>query len=907
MGATTEADSSPLLLVVDDDEAFRRFLTDIFRQEGYRIEEACDGEEAIAAFERCDAKLVLLDAMMPLVDGFTACRRIRQLPRGQRVPILILTFLEDDESVARAFAVGATDYIAKPIHTAVLLHRARRLLEAGDAEVRVALTEARMNALVGNALDCILTFDRHGIIDFSNVAAERLLGYPATELTGCSVYEIFDPPPSPSAGASSIREAVGRRQDGKTVDIDLTVSEFLAGNSRRFAAIFRDITGRKRAEAALRQNEARTRALLDAIPDLLYRVGRDGALRDFRPGRGFDLGERETEGHEAGLYALASRVTEIGPALAADGLLYVERALATGADQIFEQGVVVGGETRYYETRYVVSGEDEVLALVRDITARRRAEESLRKSEETQRLLESAVLHSSEAIFILCADEAHPQIVYANPAFSRMSGYDPDEILGSAPWKLPCAASLEFLGAQRPDFWHHVPFHGEAVARRKDGSEVQIEVHVSPIRGETGGIHHWVFIGSDITDRKRQEESLRETQKLESIGLLAGGVAHDFNNLLTVMIGQTSIALAKMQANSASRANVEQALSSARRASDLTNQLLAYAGKGPRQLEYVDLNRLIRENAGLLKTAVPKNVQVDLRLGFELPSIKADRGQIQQVVMNLIINAAEAIPPATSREVPGGTVAVQTGRFSVLAEEPVNCVGDVRLAAGEYVSLEVSDNGVGMDSATVARIFDPFFTTKFTGRGLGLSAVLGIVRSHGGGLQVDSEPDHGSTFRVLFPAEKVRLPGRHVHNGAPDPTPVQPPAKEERKILVIDDEEMLLSFVSDVLAEGGIGVLTASNGREGVDLFVNRRSEIGLVLLDLKMPVMSGEETLRALREVDPEVRVVISSGYNEDEANFPSDVDPHRPGAAPSAFLKKPYEPEALLSVLRSMLAQPR
>lgn len=372
----------------------------------------------------------------------------------------------------------------------------------------------------------------------------------------------------------------------------------------------------------------------------------------------------------------------------------------------------------------------------------------------------------------------------------------------------------------------------------------------------------------DLTDRRNSEESMREMQKLESLGLLAGGIAHDFNNLLTGIIGNASVLEVDYAPSSPQSDALRGLMEAADRMARLTGQMLAYSGRGRFVVEALDLSRQVIQIVSLIQASIPKAVELRFSLDNNVPVIEADSSQLQQVIMNLVINAAEAITGH-------GVVEVRTSVQEVGEEQLGAAIVRHAGAPGKYVVLTVRDDGVGMDEATQARIFDPFFTTKFTGRGLGLSAVLGIVRGHDGLLTVDSRPGQGTTFQVFFP----------VASAPPEPRPA-PQSFVERgsgTILVVDDEALVRSTAKGALSRAGYRVLTARDGQEGAQLFASNPEGIDLVLLDMTMPVMGGEEALQRMREVHPDVMVLASSGYDEREAQ-------QRFGAHIAGFLQKPY-----------------
>jgi PAS domain S-box-containing protein len=326
-----------------------------------------------------------------------------------------------------------------------------------------------------------------------------------------------------------------------------------------------------------------------------------------------------------------------------------------------------------------------------------------------------------------------------NPAAERQFGWSEEEVLGRPLPVIPEDLAEEFRH-QLDTFRRGEKLAGvEARRRKKDGSTIEIGLWSAPLRDASGAIRATLVIAVDLTERKRIEQQLRETQKLESIGVLAGGIAHDFNNLLTGILGNMSLAMEQVPPGDPVRELLGRSLRSSERAAELVRQLLAYAGKGRFIVEPIDLSALVRELSPLLMTSIPKPVRFELELAAELPLIEGDFVQIEQIVINLATNAAEAIGNRA------GTVLIRTGVRDVVAQNG-------ELAPGRYVYLEVRDDGCGMDKATQAQIFDPFFSTKFTGRGLGLAAVSGIVRGHCGAIHVTSEPGKGSTFEVLLPA-----------------------------------------------------------------------------------------------------------------------------------------------------------
>jgi PAS domain S-box-containing protein len=369
----------------------------------------------------------------------------------------------------------------------------------------------------------------------------------------------------------------------------------------------------------------------------------------------------------------------------------------------------------------------------------------------------------------------------------------------------------------------------------------------------------------------------RHVQKLESIGVLAGGIAHDFNNLLHVILGNADLARAHLPTDSPALETLGEVIRAAHRATDLTRQLLAYSGKGAFVLRHLDLSREVREMATLLRTAISKQATLVWELDPDIPSISADETQIRQIVMNLITNASDALGDSP------GKITLRTGTVR----------GEELETAGEFVYLEVADTGIGMASETLQRIFDPFFSTKFSGRGLGLAAVMGIVEAHRGLIRIRTAPGEGTAFRVLFPAAYVEA------DAADSPASIRDEWRGSGTLLIVEDEEGVRAVAERMLEELGFHALTAEDGRAALKVVAAQGQRLAAVLLDLSMPHMGGPETLRRLRALQPGLPVVLMSGYTEQEVA--SHFLEGSPG--PVAFLQKPFLPSDLVAVLRRVL----
>ena len=500
-----------------------------------------------------------------------------------------------------------------------------------------------------------------------------------------------------------------------------------------------------------------------------------------------------------------------------------DEAIGMAAIQTYDRAVRLGPEDR--ELFVFVCGQ--IAAAIKA----RRDEDALRASEVRLRQVIDVVPH------LIFARDEEGRYRLANRATADAYGVTVRALIGRTDAELdrPADEARRALADDRDVLRGGKPkLNLEEFLTDASGRVRWLQTTRIPFAFSGSGRPAVLAVAIDVTERRAAEEALRRAAKEESLSVLAGGVAHDFNNLLAAILGHAALAPAQLPQGSAARGHVEKAASAVERAADLTRQMLAYSGRGHFVVRPTDVNALVRENMPLLEVALPKSVRLEARFDPSLPAVDADVGQLQQVLMNLIINAAEAIGER------GGTVTVATGIRDVAASDTALWRASGQpLAPGRYVSLEVADDGPGMDPATVDRIFEPFFTTKFTGRGLGLAAVLGVVRGHRGAVSVESAPGKGTAFRLLLAPSALE----------PLPEPKAPPVRGRpgATVLVIDDEPVVRQMVGEVLTHEGFVVLDAEDGASGIALFRDHRERVDVVLLDLSMPGLSGEETFGRL------------------------------------------------------------
>lgn len=421
----------------------------------------------------------------------------------------------------------------------------------------------------------------------------------------------------------------------------------------------------------------------------------------------------------------------------------------------------------------------------------------------------------------------------------------------------------------------------------KDGRETPIDDSAAPIIDDNGVVMGMVIVFRDITMRRESELMLRQTQRLDSLGLLAGGIAHDFNNLLTSLMGQASLLQTRLQPQSWESRRVEKIFVSAERAKELANHLLSYAGKQELSKQNVDLNRYLREHEEFMRVLQSPQLSISLELGEQPLSVSLDPTQFSQVLLNLIINAREAIEHGE------GKLVIRTSTIELMPEEAEKYLSAERSLSGRFALLEVSDNGKGMERATRERIFDPFFTTKPEGTGLGLATLIGIIYGHNGAIAVNSEVGLGSTFSILLPLSNAAVL-------IDEEKPMMPQTETSfptGTLLVVDDREIILEAVTDILEDKPVTVLTATGGKEGIERFQAHQAEINVVLLDVQMPDMSGITVLNELEQMRPDIKVILSSGYSPGDELSAAIEKPN------VYFLAKPYTYHTFIDLIQSLL----
>jgi PAS domain S-box-containing protein len=501
-------------------------------------------------------------------------------------------------------------------------------------------------------------------------------------------------------------------------------------------------------------------------------------------------------------------------------------------------------------------------------------------AEEAQARLGMAVEQAGESIVIT---DKEGLIQYVNPAFERISGYSRPEAIGRTPAFLKSGIHDE---AFYRELWstlrQETDWTGLLVNRRKDGTLYQEEAVISPVRDSAGKVVNFVAVKRDVTTERVMEEQLRQSQKMEAVGRLAGGVAHDFNNILTAILGYSDLLLARQRENSKIHRELLEIRNAGDRAAHLTRQLLAFSRRQVLEPKVVNLNDVVAGIDTLLRRLIGENIDIQTALDGQLGNVKIDPGQIEQVIVNLAVNARDAMPN-------GGTITIETANVK---HGDGYSLRHRAIQPGSYVMLAVTDKGTGMDEETKSRIFEPFFTTKEKGKGtgLGLSTVYGIVNQSGGHVWVYSEPGKGTTFKIYLPRvdEAVEAPGtKESATGT----------GRSETVLLVEDDHAVRNITRIVLCNDGYKVLEAANGEEGLMIAGSHAGKIDLVLTDVVMPKMGGLEMVEQLASILPETKVLFISGYPENAL--------HRYGTLPpeTSFLMKPFKADTLTNKVRSVL----
>lgn len=885
------------VLYISDEEQDVELITRHLTRAGYdlttrRVETA---DSLTAALESEAWDVALCDDSMANLNALPVLKVLEET--GLEIPCIIISGSVGESVAVAAMRAGARDYLRRDDLVRLVPIIEREMQEAENrrlrknAEESLRASEAELFVLFTALTDVVLVLDRDGRYLRIAPTSPAYLYKPSSELLGKTVHEVF-PREEADFFVTHIRRSLDEGcmhrteycmtvEGGREVWFDCNVSP-MTPNSVIW--IGRDITEGKLAEKALMQSEARKAAILKSALDSIVTIDAEGKVIDINPAAETTFGYTSDD-------AVGRLMSEliIPPRLRRRHEQWFAKYLATGRSTVLgkrfeESGMRSDGSEIPLEFTITAIGElpqPIFTAFIRDLTERKRAEGDhkqseleLRKSEERYRVL------VENAHDIIYEHDLEGKYTSINKAGEQITGYTLAETL-----KLDITDTVTPEDLNKARQMIQAKLAGEVITAydleiiAKDGRSIPVEVNTSLVFQD--GIPIGVQgIARDVTERKQLEEQLRQSQKMEAIGQLAGGVAHDFNNLLTVIGGYSSILMVKLPPQSPFRASVEEIKKASDRASSLTRQLLAFSRKQILQPKILDLNTVVSNLDKMLRRLIGEDVDLLAITDPNLDKVKADPGQIEQVLMNLAVNARDAMPD-------GGKLTIETSN-AVLSNDYARLHG---IPSGPYIMLAVSDTGCGMEAATRQRIFEPFFTTKEAGKGtgLGLATLYGIVKQSGGNVWVYSELGHGTTFKIYFPRAQ-----EFSDHGELTGTKSSPHGTET--VLLVEDEDQVRTILKQILENQGYHVLSASHGEQALAIS-QEPGDIQLMITDVVMPQMSGRELAERIVSARPTLRVLFMSGYTDDAIVRHGLLDEKL------NFIQKPFDSATVARKVRDVL----
>jgi PAS domain S-box-containing protein len=749
--------------------------------------------------------------------------------------------------------------------------------------------EEKYRLLLSELPDPIFSFTPEGQYRYVNRAFAEGVGRPAEDIIGKSIWDVF-PRDEADKRFASLSQAF-RTGDEKVIEVRVpradgdryymtTITPVKDANGVILSAVCssKDITARRRAEDALRESEERFREMVETLPLAIYlSVGIEQKCEYLNPMfvKLFGYAAEDIPSVEQ-WWPLAYPDKHYRQQVSDEWNARVKHAIETKSTiEPMEVAVTCKDGSKKHILWGYITLREKNYAYGLDLTERKQVENALRESEERFRAL------SENAPDIIFTIDLSGTITYVNPAWKRILGYREDEVLGRY--------FTDFVREEDKKIYRRqlksIRENGETIKNyigvvlAKDGTERIFNMNDAFNRNLDGNIIGVVGSMKDITELRDMEKKLSHAQKMESIGTLAGGIAHDFNNLLMGIQGNTSLMLMNLEPSHPNYERLKRIEGQVQSGADLTRQLLGFAREGRYEVKIVDINDIIEKTSSMFERT-KKEITIRRKTGKDLWYVAVDRGQMEQVFMNLYVNAGQAMPE-------GGEIYLETENVLLNIDKALSYA----VKPGRYVKISIKDTGTGMDEKTRERIFDPFFTTKAMGRGtgLGLAVVYGIIKGHEGMINVDSEPGYGTTFTIYLPASE-----KGVTNETAGPGGI---IGGTETILLVDDEKVILEVNKELLESMGYIVYAAGSGQEAIAVFMEKRNEIDLVILDMIMPGISGGDTFDSLRKIKPEIKVLLSSGYSlSGQAQEIMD-------RGCNGFIQKPFHIEKLSSTIRKML----
>lgn len=884
------------VLIADDNSTNLKLLRVTLEAEGLTVFDAADGEKALALLEHEKVDAIISDILMPNMDGYRFCYEVRASERFHNLPFIFYTATYTSPSDEKlSLELGADSFLRKPasakdivrsLHAALqrparplnvieqpqelslmkeyngllvkkLEHKNEELLKRTD-ELHASVAQLRLQATaLETAANAVILTDPTGIILWANPAFTKMTGYALEEAIGKSPGLLKSGQHGPAfygdlwqtilAGKAWAGEFTNRRKDGSLYYGDQTITPVLTNDGviTHFVGIMNDVTARKQAEEALGRTANLLRAVADGTPDAVFVKDLQGRYLLFNEAAARFVGRPAAEvigKDDAALFDLegAQRVMASDLAVRESGQTQIneERLSAAGVERLY-----LATKAPYRDSHGTIIG---TIGISHDITERSRMEHELRASERRFReMLENVEL-------IAMTLDLDGRITFCNDCLLRVTGQSREQVIGQDWFALFIPETDMALRKMFDDTASigEIPAHHENPIKTKAGELRDIAWNNTTLRDGAGNIIGVASLGEDITERRLHERHAIRSQRLESLGTLAGGVAHDLNNALSPIL--MGMELLKMRYPAESNI-IDMFQTSAKRGADMVRQLLTFAKGAEGERASIPPARLVAELENMMKGSFPKNIHLTIHTEPDLPTVLGDATQVHQVLLNLCVNARDAMPH-------GGTLTLEALCMDVDAAY-ASAIPDAK--PGRHVVLRVRDTGTGIPPNIIDRIFDPFFTTKGPdkGTGLGLSTVLGIVKGHGGFLHVYSEPGQGSTFAAYLPAEQTGSNAETTHMGEPTTRSYG----RGETVLIVDDEALVREMGQEVLQRLNFKPLTAMDGADGLIQVASHLTDLRLIITDLHMPHMDGLAFVRVVRRMLPDIPIVISSGRLEE------------------------------------------
>jgi two-component system cell cycle sensor histidine kinase/response regulator CckA len=904
-------DSKLRILHLEDNPTDVELIGAALKEAGMEVNlvAAGDRQEFLSAIQSGDFDLVISDFSFPSFSGDEALTIVRE--KMPDTPFIFVSGKMGEEAAIKSLLDGATDYVLKS-NLARLVPAVRRALRDADEKRKLRLaekmremaledlkaSESRLRGVLETAPDAVVIISGGSKISFVNNSTERLFGYRREELLGKSLNVLvpdrfrhlherqvkeFDLNPHGRAMNSGV-ELFGRRKDGTEFPADIMLSPLRMDHELSVLAMIHEITASKEAERALRESEQRFRSLVEVSPLGILSMGGDGKFLSCNPAAVKLFGYSEEELLQKHFNDLTHPDDKkIGLPVLKDLRSGKTNIARLEKRYIKKDGSVIIAQLTVSAVRDEAGRFKHAVTIIEDVSDRRMAEEAVRRSEGQYR---SLVEGARDGIFSLSLDMV---IESLNPAFETITGWKREDWLGK-----------KFADILHPDDRKKAseifrrmlkggdPGLNQYRILKKSGDFLVGEFNTTVLihDGKSVGI---LGIARDVTLQKTLEEQLRQSKKLESIGTLAGGIAHDFNNILGIILGFASLAKKSMKENGNVSKNLEMIEDAAQRGVGLIRQLLIFARKQEKVAEVLNLNELIRDVHKLISETFPKVISIELNLSKDTLLMKGDRTEIHQAILNLCVNARDAMMDSMRGNLSGGTLKIAT---ALVRREVVRELFPTSTEE-QYIRIIVEDTGIGMDERTLSHVFEPFFTTKEKGKGtgLGLALVYGIVNSLDGSVNVSSKLGSGTTVTIFLP----------VHEGgnilkAESRAEITDAKRGTETILVVEDEAGLRELLEEALTSNGYKVLTAADGQRAVALFLDYQN-IKLVISDIGLPGIGGIDLLETFKRLNADVKIILASGFVEEEDR--KEMVEH----GVDRFIQKPYRIAEVLASIREVL----